>query len=673
MILNPLEEKERVLAKLLRKTYKRGSDTLSADDWQYGLIEAAAYTGNESILRFLDKFNDLEEDQDQGEDFYGFSSPRRGDINGSLRLGVSLPEKYPFGLSPDQINRNVFVQGIIGHGKTNSLVKLHEGLYDQGIPFLSVSTAKKDMRHLIRYFPDIQVIKAKDLRFNLLEKNEWSQLMMVISDTIEIFSQEIDLMLRSKSVLTDALKKTWETFGNVGPGVNPTIEDMLDLLNEKRHEPGFKRDDFVLKLIQRIEMLLFLSGDLFRCSTGHKLEKLLEYPVVLELDDFSDSVTNLLMIALLWRILRYRVEKGVRGELQHVIIIDEAKRVLNRVMEKSVFSRVPQIVILISIARDLGEGIVAADQQVSLISDTFLSCSCTKIAFHSSGKDTQETARIFGLSSQQTSMLHELPKGVAIIKQDEGHPKPFLVKMDKIEFQKDVTDKEVEAHSRKFREWLDRDVQPRSTVIIEKLKLNTGKRLITKDEEIFLCSIARNPFLTITERFRALGLTNYLGGRLIKSLNYKGFLKKMKILTGKRGSQPVLLQVTDKGTDYLRKNGIKIQARGKGGIVHQWWQKKIEEFYQSTGKEAVVEPNIDGVNADVLVIDANGKRVAIEVALSLNGQLENIQRDLKYFDRIIMAAETKPLMDKIVAASRSALGQEELKKVRFCLLGDFLS
>lgn len=655
----------------MRKSHKHGSDQLSSDDWQYDLLEAAALTGNRTVLRVLDKIRALKGDENQGEDFFGFSSPRKKDIDGSIRLGVSLPEQYPFGLSPDQINRNVFIQGIIGHGKTNSLVKLHEGLYDQGIPFLSVSTAKKDMRHLIRYFPDIQVIRGEDLRFNLLEKNEWSQFMLSISDTIDIMSHETDLMLRSKSVLTDALKKTWETFIKAGPGINPTLEDMLDLLNEKRNEPGFKRDDFVLKLIQRIEMLLFLSGDLFRCSTGHKLEKLLEYPVVLELDDLSDTVTNLLMIALLWRILRYRVETGVRGRLQHVLILDEAKRVLNRVQERSVFSRVPQIVILISIARDLGEGIVAADQQISLISDTFLSCSCTKIAFHSSGKDTQETAKIFGLNPQQTSMLQELPKGFAIIKQDEGHPKPFLVKMEKIEFPKDVTDQEVEAHSRKFIEWLNRDVQPRSTIIIEKLKLNTGKRLVTKDEEIFLCNIARNPFMTITERFRALGLTNYLGGKLIKSLIYKGFLKKVNIRTGKRGNPPLLLQVTDRGTDYLKKNGVKIHAKGKGGLVHQWWQKKIEGFYREIGQEAVIEPNIDGVNTDVLVIDANGKRIAIEVALSLNGQLENIQRDLKYFDRIVMAAETKPLMDKIVEASRSALGQEEFKKVKFCILGDF--
>jgi hypothetical protein len=351
----------------------------------------------------------------------------------------------------------------------------------------------------------------------------------------------------------------------------------------------------------------------------------------------------------------------------------QAKRVLNRAQEKTTYSRVPPIVGLISVARDLGEGIVAADQQISLLSDTFLSCSCTKIAFNTSGKDTHETARIIGLNPQQTGMLQKLPKGFAIVKQDQGHAIPFLANMDKIEFEKDVTDIEVEAHSRKFIEWLNRDVQPRSSLISDRLKEDKEKKPISRDEEHLLIHTAKRPELTVSERFKAIGFTNYVGDKALKGLSFKGFITKVKICTGKRGNQPVILEITEKGRDYLKVKEIRTRLRGKGGVVHQWWQRKIQEFYKNIGQNAVIEPNVGGLNSDILVFGQEGKRVALEVALSHHNQVRNIQRDLEYFDSVIVASEKTTLMEKIEAESKMALNKEDFKRVKFCLLGDFLS
>jgi DNA-binding MarR family transcriptional regulator len=673
MIENPLRAKEEDLARILRKIQEISSESLSAAEWKYDLAMAAAYTGSSTSLRLMEKIAALDDDEEQGVDFLGFSSPKKKDIEGLLRLGVSLPEQHPFGLSPGQINRNVSITGTIGKGKTTTIVMLSVDLHDQGVPFLIISTSKKDMRHLIRQLPDIQVIRGEDFRFNLLEKNKWLKLMAVLSDFIDVYCHEIEVMMRSKGYLTKVMKDLRGIFGEQWElGVNPNLEDMRDILIEKMKTPGFKKDDFLIRNIQRLDTILFLSGEIFSCSTGFKLEKLLGHPIVLELDDLSDTVANMLMVALLTKILRFRIEKGVRGKLQHVIVIDEAKRILNRAQEKSTYARVPPIIQLISVCRDLGQGLIAADQQISQLSDTFLSCACSKIAFSTSGKDIYETAKIFGLNPQQTGMLQELPTGYAIVKQDQGHTKPFLAKMDKIEFPKDVTEDEVVNHSRKFIEWLNRDVQPRSTVILERAKLNEERKQISRDEEIILISVAKRPELIVSERLKSIGFTTYMGIKLLKSLSYKGFINKRKIQTGQRGNQPVIIELTDKAKEYLKAKEIRIRSKGKGGVVNQWWQKKIQEFYKNIGMETVIEPNVSGVNADVLVMNAKGKRIAIEVALSQKGQAENIQRDLKYFDRVIMASQTKLLMDKIVADTREVLGQDELKRVKFCLLGDFL-
>lgn len=589
-----------------------------------------------------------------------------------MRLGLSLPGMHPFKLNLTQLTRNILITGSVGTGKTNTIYKIIENLYHQGIPFLAISVAKKDMRNLIKKFPDIQVIPAEKFRINLLEREDWSSLLTTISDFSDIYSHEIEVLLRSKSYIVKVVKELWDIFERSGEkSESPNIEDMLSLLYGKSSTPVYRRDDFILKNIQRIEMVLILTNRILRWSKGFSLEKILEHPVILELDNLSDTVINLIMISLLTKILRYRVEKGIRGKLLHCIIIDEAKRIFSHVQEKNINLGIPPIDYLVSYARELGEGIISADQEVSKLTDTIIACSNTKISFMLGGKDILEAKMVFGLNDKQLEVLRQLPCGVALVKMDERYLKPFLVQMDYLEIKKDVTDEEVEEHSREFIEELNKDVRPRSRILIERIKKEEKTRIITKEEENFVINVAKRPDLMVLERFKSIGLSNYMGTKILKSLSFKGFIRKAKIYTAQRGNQPIILEITDKGKEYLNSIGIKIQSKGKGGAVHQWWQKKIQEFYKKRGHIVVIEPNTGGANTDVLIFESEDKRIAVEVALSSKGQSNNIQRDLKYFDRVIIASETKALMERIKTESMRIINKEEFKRVRFCLLQDF--
>jgi len=248
-----------------------------------------------------------------------------------------------------------------------------------------------------------------------------------------------------------------------------------------------------------------------------------------------------------------------------------------------------------------------------------------------------------------------------------------LVKFDYLPIVRDVTDKEVEKHSREFIERLNRTVKPRSSILTREVKKSREKRALSKESEAWLKDMAKNRYRTIVERTKALGLTNYMANKVLKEIEVKGYARKLNVYTGKPGHPLVLTDLTLKGKEYLNSLGEKIHKLGKGGIVHQWWAMKIKEFWKAKGKEVKIEPNVEGANSDVLVMDSDGKRVAVEVALSSDNQVNNISRDLDYFDSIIMAAETKILMMKIRAQALKSIGKENLSRVTFCLLGDFLS
>jgi DNA-binding MarR family transcriptional regulator len=670
---DPLRKIEEILDELLRKSHKSSSDPFSFDSWQYPLWESVAYTGNKSILRALGIIRDLKDDQNQGEDFFGYSSPRKKDINGSLRLGVSIPERYPFGLEIEQLNRNILIVGSHGTGKTNAINLIIDNLYKFGFPFLIIDVAKKDSRHLIRKYPEIQVIPAKHLRLNPLEKLDGVSSMASNSDFADAYSHQVEVMQRSKSYIVKTIKELWDRFGGFNQcSENPNLEDMELILFEKLKIPGKMRDDFYLKNHQRVEMLLTMTEDIFRCSKGFPIEKLLARPTVVEIDELSEEAKTTVILFLLTRILRYRITRGERGRLKNVIVFDEGKRVFDHNLEKKLHLGIPPLDYLVSYARDLGLGLIVADQEASKLTDTIKSNTNTKFSFMIGGGDILEAARICNLNQTQRNVLQQLTCGTAIVKMDEKYTKPFLVQFDYHPIERNVTDLEVEEHSWKFIEDLRRDVRPRSTILLEKTKKQKEERVISRDEEALLIHTAKRPELTVSERFKAIGFTNYVGDKTLKGLFYKGYITKIRISTGQRGNQPIILDITEKGRDYLKAKEIRTRLRGKGGIVHQWWQKKIQEFYKHIGQNAVIEPNVGGLNSDILVFGQEGKRVAVEVALSHHNQVKNIQRDLKFFDKVIVASEKKTLMKRIEAEAKMVLSKDDLKRVKFCLLRDFL-
>ena len=643
-----------------------------SDEVMNSLVEAAAYSGNSRLLQTAEKILTYEAIPQMISQDPFFPPPNPEELGGKFQIGHSLPHMYPYGLSPGQVSRNIQITGMVGKGKTVTILKIIQNLYDFGIPFLIVSVAKKDFRGLIRKFPDIQVIRAEDLRMNLLQTEEWSSPMGTINSFVDIYSHGAEVLLRSKSLISKNLAELFDAFGkNRENDIQPNLEDLLSLLKIKTMTPGFKRDDFIQRNIDRIEALLLLSSNIFRCSVGFELEKILENPVILELEGLSDTVINFIMISLLTKILKYRIEKGEMGKLKHCLIFDEAKRIFDNSREKNIHMGIPPIDYLVSYGRELGEGFIAADQELTKLTDTLSACTSTKIAFQVSGKNIEEVKKVFGLDEPQVEVLRQLPCGTAIVK-DEKCPRPFLARMDYIEIGKGLPDKEVTEHSRKFIEWLNQDVRSRSTLLIESIKKEEKKREISKEEETFLINVAKRPELAVVERFEAIGFSNYKGNKILKSLSYKGFIKKVQVQTGQRGRQKVIVEVTEKGKEYLNAAGIKIQSKGKGGPLHRYWQKKIKEFYEKRGQEAIIEPNHDGVNTDVLVFTKEGKRMAVEVALSSKNQVNNIQRDLKLFDRILMASETQKLKEKIYAEARKVLSKDDTARVSYCLLKEFL-
>lgn len=118
----------------------------------------------------------------------------------------------------------------------------------------------------------------------------------------------------------------------------------------------------------------------------------------------------------------------------------------------------------------------------------------------------------------------------------------------------------MEEHSRKFVEYLKKEVKPRSTVLLEKPEKE--KKLLSENAEKWLKQIARKPYISIIERTRESAMTNYMANKVARELEIKGYARKMTLHTGKQCHSVVLMELTQKGTDFL---GVRRrEGRGEG-------------------------------------------------------------------------------------------------------------
>lgn len=347
-----------------------------------------------------------------------FPYPQSEEIRGEIRLGHVVQTGDPVYLKLDSLNRNILITGAHGTGKTNTINLINKGLLEKEIPFLEISIAKQDSRHSIRRFPEIQVIRAaKDFKFNILKPPEGVNAKEWLNDFIDCYSHLTEVMERSESLLVKIVDELYRMFG-VYEGSNeyPNLEDLEELLYEKMNEPGFRNDDFLLRNYLRCYKLNTLT-DIFKCSEGSDIKHILSKPTILELDGLHTDVMNHIIVFLLTWILRYRLTKRQRGKLIHVTIIDECKRIFPRSLELTKLGT-PPIDFLVSYAREFGEGLIVADQEISKLTNTLRANTNTKITFFTSGIDLMEIARTFNLDDEQQKVVADLPTGAGLIKME---------------------------------------------------------------------------------------------------------------------------------------------------------------------------------------------------------------------------------------------------------------
>ncbi|RDU64942.1 hypothetical protein CQA53_07240 [Helicobacter didelphidarum] len=408
---------------------------------------------------------------------------KEGIILGNV-LNKKKPTHQDFVLGLESLNSHLFVSGITGGGKSNTIKHILTALqseeiknhFGKKIPFLVIEPAKSEYKGLIEHIPHLQIFRpgASDdiFRFNPFvfehsrDKKGNAITLTKHVDMLKVsFSSAFPMYGPMPAILEEAISEVYrdrgwsfETEDNVSftsakdsdkereSLLFPNMIDLSKKIDSVVQQAGYAGElDSNLKaaLKTRIRNLtLGVKGKIFNSRHAFHSEVLFEKPTIIELSHITnDEEKSFLMGLLLNKLYQYRESEGdSHNQLKHLTIIEEAHRLLPNIsLDKSSEEAnargkaVETFTNILAEIRSFGEGIIIADQIASKLHRDVIKNTNVKILHRTMDKEDRElVGNAINLNEKQILDIAELKAGEAIVHNKDIH-QAFMVKIKRFE------------------------------------------------------------------------------------------------------------------------------------------------------------------------------------------------------------------------------------------------
>lgn len=598
--------------------------------------------------------------------------------HGRFRIGTN-PDGDPVGLTAEELNEHLMAVGRSGAGKTTFFLNLIDTCLGEQLPFL-IFDFKNDYRHLARH-RDLLVINWRDLKFNPLQPPpgvrtaRWAE---VLADT---WTHAVGLLNASRNYFLRKLRDLYQLY-DTEQGEWPSLFELLKLVRVDQIPYASPRYRYKERLDNRLTGMTGFSGTVFDCSQSFPFQEFLDRNVVVELQEPMEDTQIFVVEALLTWIFYYREAQGHRDGLRHVVLLDEAKQVFDRQREENSESPNPPVTKLMGQVREFGEALVVADHEPSKLSDSLKANTNAKLWLSlGSGKDIEEMADTFGTEYEETDFTRTLEKGEALLKLADRNPVP--VDLPDYPLEKTMTESEIREMMAPELEQLSWEPRVRSDRFKDVVgdwddpetddeEEGEGELEALSDlAEALLVDVTAKEFLSMSDRYDRLDVGKKAGTAAKNELRDQDLVRVSTVRNGKRGRNPKMLDLTQKGCELLEEMGYAVPAIGRRGIEHRYWQEQIKQYYDGRGFDVEIEYGIGKNHIDVYA-ERDGEQVAVEVARSLEHELANIQKCLAAdVDQVEVAYLDEQVKGQIESAVREEFGRVPAR-VGFVPVSDYV-
>lgn len=361
------------------------------------------------------------------------------------------------------LNRHVFVAGVTGSGKTNSLLSLLTAVDSAGLPFLVIEPAKTEYRALLSHpilGKRIRVFTAGEANVSPLLINPFEvPAGTTVSEHLDLVRSAFSVAFGMWTPLPQILERClhgiyadrgWNLRTNDNPRLHedddpvlayPTLTDLIVKVNEIVGTLGYDErvaGDLRTALITRLESLRGGGkGAMLDVARSLSDEELFRHPTVIELEALGDDADKSFISALLLiRLAEYRRGQGQQSELVHVLVVEEAHRLLSEIggkaPEEAADPRrlaVETFSNLLAEVRAYGQGVIVVDQVPSRLTSGVLKNTDLKIVHRLVAEDDRMAmAGAMAMDAAQAGALTTLEVGVAAVF-SSGDDSPMLIRI----------------------------------------------------------------------------------------------------------------------------------------------------------------------------------------------------------------------------------------------------
>lgn len=393
---------------------------------------------------------------------------RRADsAQGLVEIGVvasnGVAGRSPYTATIPSLTRHTFVAGVTGSGKTNTIFHLLRQIAGNNLPFLVIEPSKTEYRSLLNtagvgerlHIFTVGDERVSSLRLNPFEFAPGTPVSVHLDLLRSLFTASFGMWNPLPQVLEKSLHQIYEqrgwdistsgnarfqTGGEANPMAYPTLSDLHDDIEASIAALGYSDEitsNMRAALSTRIGALLIGGkGRLLDTPTSTPDHILFEQPVVLELEPMGDDddkafVTGLVLI----RLAELARTRGQSAHLRHVIVVEEAHRLLANVPATALEDSNPRgkaveaFVNLLAEVRAYGQAIIVADQTPVRLAPELIKSTNLKIAHRLVAEDDRTAlGATMAMTEAQVKGLATIRTGRAAVF-SEGDDAPLLIEV----------------------------------------------------------------------------------------------------------------------------------------------------------------------------------------------------------------------------------------------------
>jgi Helicase HerA, central domain len=384
-----------------------------------------------------------------------------------MNLGQVLERGRPagaaFAVDVERLTRHTFVTGVTGSGKTNTVFHMLSQAVVAGVPFLVLEPAKTEYRVLLHdagLGEELQVFTLGDetvspFRLNPFEVPDGTDVATHLDLLRSVFHVSFGMWTPLPQVLEICLHEIyldhgWDVTSNTNRRLTdgtdrassfPTLAELLAKVDEVVEKLGYEERvtaDIRAALQTRLNSLRAGGkGRMLDTTASLPMSLLLGRPTILELEAMGDDDDKAFLMGLVMiRLAEHRRARGDTEGLQHLLVIEEAHRLLgapsSRREEGEADVRgkaVETFTNLLSEIRAYGQGVIVVDQIPAKVAADVTKNTSLKLAHRIvAGDDRATLGAAMAMNARQEHSLATLPVGQAAAFTD-GEDAPLLIQV----------------------------------------------------------------------------------------------------------------------------------------------------------------------------------------------------------------------------------------------------